>query len=366
MTMKKWRPLWSYDVEKTEHWLSEMAAEGQHLTAMNRLLRIFTFTHEDAKITNYQIMYDKSEQPLPKGLENAGWEVAAKDQRWKVLKNSFADITAFPSPENRLKRNRVHQNVLSWMTRLLFFIIFFSLLMGVPDGEPNIYWLVGVIFIGLMILARVLFFYVSNKVEVAEKQFFGEYAHIDVIEPLGETLVKWRLGWMEAPDRIGKWLTEMAAQGHVLIQIKGARFIFEKGQPRQIAYILDYHWTTSPAYFDMHKSAGWQLKLTNGLRFTKYSLWAQSYNKGDTPPQFTNSNQENKAQSRILLVTAAVDVLLVGAWIAIIFVKNYSAFQAGNLISFEKVMLLVFTILAVFIIIGAMRSLKYVIRMWKI
>ena len=28
MTVKKWRPLWSYDVEKTERWLSEMAKDG--------------------------------------------------------------------------------------------------------------------------------------------------------------------------------------------------------------------------------------------------------------------------------------------------------------------------------------------------
>jgi len=243
MTTKRWRPLWSYDVEKTEGWLADMAAEGQQLTAMNRLMRIFTFTHEDAKMTNYQITYDKSEQSLPKGLEHAGWEVAAKDQRWTVLKNSLTDIKAFPSPENRLKRNRVHQNVLSLMTMLYslpLFIIFLLLLMGLPGGEPNIYWLIGAIFIGQMILTIVLSFYVSNKVKVADKHFYGEYAQIDVAEPLGETFVKWRMGWTKAPDRIGKWLTEMAAQGHVLVEIKGVRFVFEKGQPKQIAYVLDY------------------------------------------------------------------------------------------------------------------------------
>ena len=369
MTMKEWRPLWSYDVEKTEGWLADMAAEGQHLTVMNRLLRVFTFTYEEAKVTNYQIMYDKSEQPLPKGLVNAGWEVAAKDQRWKVLKNSLADITAFPSPENRLKRNRVHQNVFSLMTMLYslpLFIIFLLLLMGLPGGEPNIYWLIGAIFIGQMILTIVLFFYVSNKVKVADKQFFGEYAQIDVAEPSGETFVKWRMGWTKAPDRIGKWLTKMAAQGYVLVEIKGVRFVFEKGQPRQIAYVLDYQWKTSPPYFDMHKSAGWQLKLTHGSRITKYSLWAQSYDKGTEPAQFTNSNQENKAQARKLLATAAMDILFVGAWVALLLVTNYPPFQASNLTSFKKVMLLVFAISATFMIIGAMYLLKSAIRMRRI
>ncbi|WP_342507205.1 DUF2812 domain-containing protein [Sporosarcina sp. FSL K6-2383] len=367
MTIKKWRPLWSYDVEKTERWLSEMAAEGQHLTAMNRLTRIFTFASGDAEEANYQVVYDKSESVLPKGLENAGWEVAASDQRWKFVKNSLADIKAFPSPENRLRRNRVHQNVLSWMTKLSLFIAFFLLIVGPPGGELNIHWLIGAILIGLMIFTIVLFIYVSDKVNVAEKQLYGEeYAHIDLAEPLGETFVKWRIGWMDAPDRLGKWLTKMAAQGHVLVQIKGFKFIFEKGQPRQIAYILDYHWTTSPAYFDMHKGAGWQLKLTNGLRFMKYSLWAQSYNKGDKPPQFTNSNQGNKMRARKLLEAAALDLLFVGAWVVVILVANYSSFQAGNLASFEKLMLLIFAICVVPLVIGAMRLLTSAVRMRKV
>ncbi len=33
--MKKWRPFWSYDIEKTEHWLAEMAANGEQLTDIN-------------------------------------------------------------------------------------------------------------------------------------------------------------------------------------------------------------------------------------------------------------------------------------------------------------------------------------------
>lgn len=238
--------------------------------------------------------------------------------------------------------------------------------MGFPAGEPNLYWLIGTLFIGQMIYVVVLNFYVLHKVTVADKQFFGEYAQIDVVEPSGETFVKWRMGWTKAPDRIGKWLTEMAAQGHVLVQIKGVQFVFEKGQPRQIAYVLDYQWKTSPTYFDMHKSAGWQLKLTHGSRFVKHSLWAQPYDKGDAPLQFTNSNRENKAQARKLLAAAAMDVLFVGAWAALLLVMNYSSFQAGNLTSFKKVVLLGFAILSVLVIIGAMRSVKSAIRMRRI
>jgi hypothetical protein len=43
MTMKKWRPFWSYDIEKTELWLAEMAANGDRLTHVNLKTRVFSF-----------------------------------------------------------------------------------------------------------------------------------------------------------------------------------------------------------------------------------------------------------------------------------------------------------------------------------
>ena len=38
---KKWRPFWSYDVEKSEHWLSEMAAEGNNFVGKKGARYIF-------------------------------------------------------------------------------------------------------------------------------------------------------------------------------------------------------------------------------------------------------------------------------------------------------------------------------------
>lgn len=179
MTVKKWRPLWSYDLEKTEGWLADMAAEGQHLTAMNRLTRMFTFTSGDAEKANYQVIYDKSESGLPKGLENAGWEVAASDLRWKFAKNSLADIVAFPSREAVWERNRVHRNVLTGLTFLYIgplVISFLLLLMGLPGGEPNIFWLVGALFIGQMIFfCRAQYLCNQYRKSDGEEVFEGVY-----------------------------------------------------------------------------------------------------------------------------------------------------------------------------------------------
>lgn len=100
-----------------------------------------------------------------------------------------------------------------------------------------------------------------------EKKFLKEY--IDVIEPTGKTFVKWRLGWMRVPDVAEKWLEEMAAEGNHLVRIENARLVFEKGVPKNVAYVVDYQQAKLQSYFDVHKSAGWCLKFTHSSLFTK-------------------------------------------------------------------------------------------------
>ena len=83
---------------------------------------------------------------------------------------------------------------------------------------------------------------------------------------------------MYAPDILENWLSKMAAEGNHLVRIgrSGLRFVFEKGTPKRVSYVFDYQLKASPSYFDVHKSAGWQLKYTSPYSFTKYSLWSST------------------------------------------------------------------------------------------
>ena len=76
---------------------------------------------------------------------------------------------------------------------------------------------------------------------------------------VGKTFVKWKLGWTNAPDLLENWLGEMAAAGNHLVRIKGARFVFQQGEPKQVSYVYDFQLKTSLHYFDIHKSDGWKL-----------------------------------------------------------------------------------------------------------
>ena len=106
--IKKWRPFWSYDVEKTEGWLSSSAADGKKLIDVKLLSRIFVFEETPTEQMEYQVIFDKSKNNLATGLVSSGWEDSVVKGNWKFVNNRADSIHAYPSREGILKRNRVH------------------------------------------------------------------------------------------------------------------------------------------------------------------------------------------------------------------------------------------------------------------
>lgn len=372
MTMKKWRPLWSYDVEKTEHWLTVMAAEGQRLSAVNRYSRIFTFNQDAAETVNYQVVYDKSQSALSRKLEESGWEETLSEKKWKFMKNKSEEISIFPTREGVLKRNRIHFYVLTGlafffvMPMIMMLISLIMILRGIGAVEQSPFWSVTVLFFLQILIVMGLAIFIHKKVKRFETKFFG--GAIDVEGSSGDTFVKWRFGWMYAPDILENWLSEMAADGNHLVRIgqPGLRFVFEKGAPKRVSYVFDYQLKTSPSYFGVHKSAGWQLKYTSPYSFTKYSLWAQSYEEGVEIPRFTYDPVEKKAQVRKVILSAIVLLLYFFA-IAFFFIRlNYSMYLEDRWNMFNKVIFMAFIVSLLSPLLIMARTLKYAIRMRKV
>lgn len=372
MTVKKWRPLWSSDVEKTECWLKEMAAKGNNLTDVNRMTRIFTFDQATAEIAHFQVVYDKSQSTLPRKLEEAGWKETLSKKKWKFMKNEFEDISIFPSREGVLKRNRIHFYVLTGlaffyvMPLLMMLISLVMLLRGIGTVEPSPFWSVTVVFFLQILIVMGLSIFVYRKLKRFETTFLG--GAMDLEEFSGKTFVKWRFGWMYAPDILESWLSEMAADGNQLVRIAqpGVKFVFEKGTPKRVSYVFDYQLKTAPSYFDVHKSAGWKLKYTSPYSFTKYSLWAQSYEEGVEIPRFTYDSAEKKAQVRKVVLSAAV-LLLYILVMALFFIRlNYSMYLAESWSMFNQVIFAAFIISLVSPLLIMTRTLKYAIRMRRL
>jgi len=77
---------------------------------------------------------------------------------------------------------------------------------------------------------------------------------------MNEKLVKWRLFFVWEEDKEERWLEEMASQGWHLIK-GGLRFVFERGEPAEIRYRLDYRRRFPQGegeYFTMYRDAGWE------------------------------------------------------------------------------------------------------------
>lgn len=208
--------------------------------------------------------------------------------------------------------------------------------------------------------------FVNQKLKRFETTFFG--GAMDVEESSGKTFVKWRFGWMYAPDILESWLAEMAAEGNHLVRVgkPGVRFVFEKGEPKCVSYVFDYQLKTAPSYFDVHKSAGWKLKYTSPYSFMKYSLWAQPYDDGFDKLRFTYDSKEKKAQVRkVVLSAVTLFVYLVVLTLFALF-ANYSMYQGNGWTLYGRILVGLLVVAFVFHISNMVRTLKYAFRMRKV
>ena len=369
MTTKKWRPLWSYDTEKTEPWLSKLSSQGNRLISVNRFTRMFTFEQGPAEDVQFQIVYDKSRKPLSKVILESNWDEVFSTGNWRFLKNDSKGISIYPSREGLLKRNRIHFYILAGLALfyvipfLMMFLLIWTLLTDINSVEPSPYWWVTVVYFLQILFVLSISIFITVKLKAFERKYFN--SSIDDNEVSGKTFTKWKFAWMYEPDKLEKWLSEMAAEGNHLIRVgkPATKFVFEKAAPKHVSYVLDYQVKTTPSYAEIHKSAGWQLKYTSPYSFTKYSLWSQEYTEGDEIPRFTYDYVEQKAQVRKVLL-ASTGVILYTFAIVVFYLWMSSSFeQEGGWNMFNTFIewALIISLLSPVMIL--IKTLKYALRM---
>lgn len=370
MTVKKWRPLWSYDVEKTERWLSEMTLDGNRLIHVNRQSRMFVFEKAEGDAADYRIVYDKAQSELSKVLVEVGWENELVVGHWKFMKNGQDRIRAYPSREGILKRNRLHGYLITILAILnaiplsSMTIVLLPLLFGFPGeivGSPL--WALTGLFAAQGIATIVLAFYLNIKLKSFERDHFE--TEPDIEGEAEKTFVKRKIGWRDAPDLLEKWLANMAAQGNHLVRVTGSgtRFHFAKGEAEKTAYVHDFQLKVAPSYYAIHKDAGWQLIFTSSFPFMKHTLWAKSYVAGEEIPRLTYDKTEQKAQVRKVLSMNILYLVYVVAILSFALRTNITVMQGyeRSLVNQTLVgLLIVMTIVPVYITV---RTVLYYRRM---
>ncbi len=332
---------------------------------------MFSFEHDVPEDVQYQIVYDKSSKTMPRLLEESSWSATLSDGNWKFLKNNSKEITIFPSREGIVKRNRIHFYMLTGLALfyvaplLMMLSTLWVILTDINSVEPSPYWWITAVFFVQILFVIGLAIYLTTKLKAFERKFFSGALEVERIPD--ETFTKWKFGWIFSPDLMENWLSDNAEKGNHLVRIgkSGTRFIFEKGEPKRVSYVYDYQLKTTPSYTDIHKSAGWQLKYISSLSFTKHSIWAQEYNKGEERPRFTYDAKEKKILVRKVVLSSTVLGLYILAIAIYVLWINFSIQHNMGLDLFNHFMKWALIISLLSPIIIMIRTIKYAIRMKK-
>lgn len=129
---------------------------------------------------------------------------------------------------------------------------------------------------------------------------------------MSERLVKWRLFFVWQDDQEERWLEEMARQGWHLVK-GGIRFVFEKGEPAEVRYRMDYRRQFPGGkgeYISLYKDSGWEY-------LCEFKSWHyfRSPAAANAPEIYTDPESRiemYRQLQRVLVVVLICNVVIIG------------------------------------------------------
>ncbi|TXK73852.1 DUF2812 domain-containing protein [Paenibacillus sp. N3.4] len=334
MITKVFRPLWSYDVQKTEKWLASMADKGHELVKINRGTRYFFFQQGQSIKGTYRIGFDKIQtNSLSKVLLDDGWVKALQSGNWYVTANekSLEQIKTFPVREGIIKHNKtimyIFASVLIYLTGIAVFNLILGLVIFFQDVPGHFVesplWIITYFSIGIGIALWVLSLYSVLKIKKTSKKLIGENIQRKELQGRGQVerrlskdeekqlrrsgqlIVKRKFGWMYAPDKLEKWIEAMEEHGLNLYRVgkTGTVFYFTMGSPRKVSYCADYQNIADEGYFDIHSDAGWKSVFISTSSIQKWTLWSREYSMGEERPQIYSDKSHQLKHARRIAIT---------------------------------------------------------------
>ncbi|MGD7054273.1 DUF2812 domain-containing protein [Sutcliffiella horikoshii] len=323
------KPLWSYDVQKTEQWLTDQAKEGYHLKELHRSKRRFTFEKSLPKDVTYRIGYDKIKPAtLSNTMRNDGWEKVTHTGKWYVIANERPEeeVTTSTSRDAIIKRNNFifygFMAILLYMTfatlvNVALFTTAYIASDGIVEVEESPFWIITYI-VGTLATAFYFFMIYSVwKIKRANKALSQEnqttYTPHHTLEKKkltkaeekqlkrdGIIIKRRKFGWMYSPDKLEKWLEQQATEGNRLHRVNklGTTFYFRKGEPQHIKYSADYQNLSNDSYFEIHRQAGWKDEFSSKGALQKWTIWSKEYEEGETPPALYSDKTHKLKQAK--------------------------------------------------------------------
>lgn len=358
MMKNRFRPFWSYDVIKTQKWLSRMSEKGYVLREVNFAFRIFKFTKEESENSKYMIIYDKGSNGVPANIvESIDYEDICCSKNYYVLKviNENSDFT--PSYSLLLSKNQKLKYIVGSI--LLAMIIFYSfpvmfIFIGYMFGDVTFEYesggvtapdstreLIEGIFASISMASyffvQIWMVFTFFKLRITNKELSklcGENLNLSFTIPKDTILSKdelrklkkdnmlvkkTKIGWFYSPDKFETWLENMESKGFNLLRMSkiGNSFYFVKGKPKNMIYHVDYQRKNDATYFELNKESGWKLFFTSITRYFAISVWGQEYDQ--TPPAYYSDSESRIKHAKKFAFIYAVWLIPMGVFYFVLF-----------------------------------------------
>lgn len=351
------KPLWSYDVQKTEQWLTDQAKAGYHLSQLHRFKCRFTFEKGAPKDVTYRIGYDQIETTtLSNTMRNDGWEKVTQSGKWYVIANERpqAEVTTSTSRDAIIKRN--NYIFYAFMAILIYFtaaivanVTMFATDFIASDGHVEVVesplWIITYIATALATAFYIFMIYSvwkikkTNKALSTENQTTFTTQHTLKKKNLTKTeekqlrkdgllIKRYKVGWMYSPDKLENWLEQMAAEGNQLHRVNrlGNKFYFIKSEPKSIKYSADYQTLSNDSYFEIHRQAGWKDEYSSKSTLQKWTIWSKEYEEGEAEPSMYSDKTNKLKQAKKVAFTYTVLFLPVVLMYIFLASFNFSIF----------------------------------------
>ena len=401
MTKSVIRLFWSYDILKTEKWLSQMSEKGYKLCKVNFALRKFYFESAPANNTIYRIVYDKkSKTATEQSVNSNNFNSVCENSNFTILTQENSDSDIFPSYKGILARNSKIKEVLFILLMIIIglFIpiisilafVFISFLSGnvtveqsaevIPIWTITAFIIWHLVKIGTLTWMIYSFFKLSSTNKQLEKMYSNS---LDTSFTIPKNTIlskdetkrlkknkllfkKTRLAWFYSPDKIEKWLEKMAAEGNILVRMSkgGNSFYFIIDKPRKIRYHADYQNKTDSEYFSINEQNGWKLFFTSISRLMAWSVWGKEYI--DEPDNFYTDKQHLiKKAKRIAITYSLCFIPAVIMWSFNVFTMINTCIKMNSFSFWDMILLIEFTLGLVFYIIFITKIIGYYLRTKK-
>ena len=296
----KFIPSWSWDINKTEDKLAQLASEGFLLTGFKKSGK-FIFEKGKKEDLKFRIVKEKNYNgKVPKRFTENGWEKCAECKNHYIIKNPDKKNSVAPSYKQWVSYYRKVQAI-SFMIFCMALGFILGMITVFKENQPSNTVLIIILSIMILLILTTLFIahnsnkkilsYNTNSVDfdftIPKENFIYSKKDEKIMLKSKQIIKKSYLFWISAPDKAEKMVEKMAQEGWKFYRFDklGTEFYFIKSKPCKLRFVVDFQDEISDEYISITKEMGWKLHFASVTKVEGYCIWSKEYTDNDNVPE---------------------------------------------------------------------------------